>query len=137
MADQHSRKLKIITFTIGSIAFECQLTSWKLNNNTPDGEKLFTYCPNGETREEGDDDYSLELKFLSDWRLDGISDFLVTHDKEIAAFVLDHLPDIVGEHVRWSGDLYVKAPPVGGDIRTTERTEITLQCIGKPAYSRP
>jgi hypothetical protein len=137
MADQHSRKLKIITFTIDSIAFECQLTSWKMNNNTEDGEKLFTFCPDGETREEADPDWALDLKFLADWRLDGISDFLTLHDQETAAFVLDHLPDIVGEHVRWAGDLKIKAPSVGGDVRTTELTEVTLPCIGKPVYSRP
>lgn len=132
----HNRRLKTITFTLDGSSFECQLSSWTLANNTEDGEKMFTFCPDGEFREEADADYALELKFYSDWRSAGISDFLVTNDQENAAFVLDHHPDIVGEHVRWTGTVKVKAPSVGGDVRTTEVTEVTLQCIGKPAYTR-
>ena len=133
----HTRKLKVIEFQVGAVEYQCQIKEWKLANNTDDGEKLYAFCPDGETREEAEPDYALEIVFYADWRPDGISTFLVEHDQETAAFTLDHHPDIPAEHVRWAGSLKVKAPTVGGEARTTEMTEITLQCIGKPVYSRP
>lgn len=132
-----ARKLKFIQFDLGGTQFECQLTSWQIVNNTPDGEKLFTFCPNGEVVEETDPDWSLELTFLSDWKAGGISDFLTQNDGLDAAFQLDHHADVVGEHVRWAGSVRVKAPSVGGDVRSTENTTVTLRCIGTPAYTRP
>lgn len=135
----HQRRLKVIELSLGTppISFECQLNSWTLTNNTSDGDKIYTYCPDGEDVEEVEPDWALDLKFYADWRSDGISDFLTAHDQEDAAFVLDHHPDIPEEHVRWTGNVKLKAPNVGGDARTTEATEVTLQCIGKPVYSRP
>jgi len=132
----HSRKLKIITFTLAGVPFQCQLQTWKLNNNTNDGDRFYTYCVDGEFVEDAEPDYSLDLKFLADWTLSGVSDYLWTNDLQTVAFVLDHLPDIVGEHVRWSGNAKIKCPSVGGDVRTTEITETTLKCIGKPVYAR-
>ena len=41
---------------------------------------------------------------------------------EVVDFVLDHHPDIVGEHVRWTGKVLVKPAPVGGDRGDTEET---------------
>lgn len=131
------RKLKVITLDIGGTNRECQISNWQLNNNSEDGEKLYSFCPTGEGIEETDPDYSLDLTLFSDWRSDGISDYLVMHDGETVTFQLDHHPDIPAEHVRWNGSLKVKAPNVGGEIRTTETQEITLQCIGKPEYTRP
>lgn len=133
----HNRKLKVIELQIGAVEYQCQLKTWTMANNTEDGEKLYSYCPDGEDREEAEPDYALELEFFADWRTNGISDWLTLHDQENAAFVLDHHPDIPAEHVRWSGTLRVKAPPVGGETRTTEMTSVTLQIIGKPVYSRP
>lgn len=136
-----SRKLKIITFTLDGNEFQCQLSSWKVTNNTEDGERFYTFCNDtsdgGEFREDAEPQYALELKFFSDWRSGGISDYLVVNDLLVVGFTLDHLPDIVGEHVRWVGNVKIKAPTVGGDARTTEVTEVTLQVIGKPTYSRP
>lgn len=136
MAEPHHRKLKQIEFSIGSTAYQCQVQTWTLQNNTEDGERYYTQCPDGEFREEADPDYALELTFFSDWRSDGISDFLTAHDGELVTFQLDHHPDIPGEHVRWTGELYVKAPSVGGEARATETTEVTLQIKGKPTYAR-
>lgn len=132
----HNRRLKVITFTLAGVAFECQLASWTLTNNSADGEKMYTFCPDGEFREESDDDWALDLRFFSDWRSGGISDYLQVNDKETVAFVIDHHPDIVGEHVRWSGNVAIRAPSVGGDARTTEQTQVTLQVIGTPVYTR-
>lgn len=132
----HNRKVKLITFTLDGTAFECQVKTWNIANNTDDGERYYTQCPDGEFREDAEPDYALELEFFADWRSNGISDFLWSNDQETVAFVLDHHPDIVGEHVRWTGSVKVKAPNVGGEARTTEMTEVTLPIVGKPTYAR-
>lgn len=133
----HNRKLKVITFDLGGTEFQCQLSTWQMVNNTPNGEKLYTYCPDGEAEEETDADWQLELTFFSDWRSGGISDYLTLNDGQVVAFQLDHHEQIIGEHVRWNGQVTLKAPNVGGDVRTTETTQTTLRCLGKPVYSRP
>lgn len=132
----HHRKLKLIEFSIDGTQFECQVSEWNVANNTDDGERHFTFCPDGEFREDADDDYALELKFFSDWRSAGISDFLVQNDKTEVLFELNHHPDVTGEHVRWSGTVRIKAPSVGGEARSEEMTEITLPIKGKPTYTR-
>lgn len=132
----HNLKLKVITFTLGGVSFECQLSSWKVVNNSDDGERFYTYCVDGEFIEDAEPDYSLELKFFSDWRSNGISDYLTVNDLATVGFVLHHHPDVAGEHVMWSGNCKIKAPDAGGDIRTTEVQEATLKCVGKPVYAR-
>lgn len=136
----HKRKLKLIEFSLGTdpadIAFECQIQTWSLNNNTEDGDKIYTLCPTGEDREETDDDYSLDITAFSDWRSDGFSDYLWSHDKQTVNFRLDHLPDIPAEHVTWTGQLVIKAPSVGGEARENEMTEVSFMIIGKPVYAR-
>jgi len=137
----HSRKIKLVEFSLGTdpsdIAFECQLNTWQLNNNTEDGDKIYTLCPTGEDEEETDPDWSIDMTFFADWRSDGISDYLMVHDGETVTLSLNHHPDIPAEHVRWVGQVKIKAPSVGGEARTTEMTETTLNFIGKPEYSRP
>lgn len=132
----HSRKIKLVEFTLGGTAFQCQVQNWRVVNNTEDGERFYAQCPDGEFFEEAEPDYALEITFFSDWRSNGVSDYLTQNDQETVAFQLDHHPDIAGEHVRWTGDCKIKAPTVGSDVRTTEMTEITLPCIGKPEYTR-
>ena len=132
----HTRRLKIITFTLSGISFECQISNWTMTNNTEDGAKTFTYCPDSEFRTETDYNYSLALRAFADWRSNGFSDFLWTYDRTVANFVLDHHPDIVGEHVRWSGTVVLRAPTVGGDVRTIEESSATFPVIGKPEYLR-
>lgn len=136
----HKRKLTLIEFSLGTapsdIAFECQISAWTLNNNTEDGDKIYTLCPEGEDREEVDPDYSLDITAFSDWRSDGFSDFLWQNDGETMTFQLDHHPDIPAEHVVWTGEVIIKAPSVGGEARENEVTEVTLVCIGKPTYTR-
>jgi hypothetical protein len=133
--------LKLINFSLtpeggSATQFECQVRSWQILNNTEDGERHFTFCPDGEFREDADPDYALQFTFDSDWRAEGISDFLTAHDNEWVDFTLDHHPDIPGEHVRWTGRCKLRAPSVGGDARTQEVTEVTLPCEGKPVYER-
>ena len=133
----HNRKLKIITLDIGGENFEIQVKTWKLNNETEDGEPAYTFAPDGEYIEETDPVFNLELVLLADWKLNGVSDFLWSHNGETVPFQIDHHPDITAEHVRWNGNLKIKAPTVGGEARTTELTEITLAVVGEPVYSRP
>ncbi|HEV7649389.1 MAG TPA: hypothetical protein VGP26_14645 [Actinophytocola sp.] len=130
----HSRQLKLIEFTLGGTSFECQINSWTLDPGIPDGDIVYTFCPDGATVEDGTPEPSLQFVFLSDWREDGISRYLTENSGSDAAFQLDHLPDIPAEHVRWTGTVRLKAPPVGGEARSGERTEITLQCIGDPTF---
>lgn len=133
----HTRRLKIVTFTLNGVDYTCQLLNWNMMNNTVDGTKTFTYCGNpSEFRTETDNDWALQLRFYADWRLGGISDLLINNSRAVATFVLDHMPDIVGEHVRWSGTCVLKAPTVGGDIRTLEETSVTLLVLGLPTFTR-
>jgi hypothetical protein len=133
----HYRRLKQITFTLNGVDSSWQLASWQMVNNTADGDKTFTYAGNpSEFRTETDDNWSLVLDWYSDWRVGGISDYLIQNTRVVAAFQLDHLPNVVGEHVRWSGNCVLKAPTVGGDIRTLEKTSSTLLILGIPQYTR-
>lgn len=126
----HQRRLKLITFQLNATSFECQLRNWNLDPGIPDGDRQYTFCPDGAFIEETDPEGTLELEFFSDWQLNGISDFLWTNSGQEATFTIDHHPDIAAEHVQWSGKVLLKAPPVGGEVRTTEMTSITLQVIG-------
>lgn len=132
----HQRRLKIVTFTLDGNSFECQVQSWKLDPGVKDGNRLYSYCPDGISIEETDNEPSLELKFYSDWRSAGVSTYLWQNSNSTVAFVLDHHPDIVGEHVRWSGSVLIKPPPAGGDVRDTEMSEITLQIVGDPTFEQ-
>lgn len=132
----HNRRLKLINFTLDGDSFECQVKTWSLDPGESDGERLYSYCPDGQDVEETDPEPMLELTFFSDWRSGGISDFLWANRGAVVPFQLDHHPDIPGEHVRWTGTVQLKAPAVGGDARTTEESEVSLMVIGTPVYTR-
>jgi hypothetical protein len=136
----HKRRIKLIEFSLGTdpsdVAFECQVQAWSLNNNTEDGDKIYTLCPTGEDREEVDPDWSLDVTAFSDWRSNGFSDYLFQHDGDTVDFRIDHHPDIPAEHVSWTGQLKIKAPNVGGEARENEMTEVSFVIIGVPVYAR-
>lgn len=137
MPPAHNRKLKRSLLEIGGENFEAQTTDIQVVNDTDDGEQFHTYGGDESSFvEDADPSFSLQLKGFSDWRVGGFSDFLWANDGATVAFQLDHYPDVVGEHVRWSGTVKVKAPTAGGEIRTTEVTEATLKIVGKPDYDR-
>jgi hypothetical protein len=143
MAVPKSRKLKVITLTIGGTAVEHQLKTWKLTNNTDTGDTTYVFGGNtldptapGAIVEDTDADWTFEGTFLADWASGGISDYLTVHDGETAAFVLDHHINEVGEHVRWAGSVKLQAPSVGGDANSTEETEVSLKIVGAPVYTR-
>ncbi|MBB4689825.1 hypothetical protein [Amycolatopsis jiangsuensis] len=131
------RRLKVITLTIGGVSVECQLASWTLDPGVQDGDRIYTYCPDGTAVEETDSEPTLALTAYSKWVVGGFEDFLWTNRGTVAEFELNHHPDIEGEHVRWTGTLMVQPAPVGGDRGDSEQTEITFQVIGDPEYSRP
>lgn len=150
----HNRRLKFLQLSVGEldspdegdeIGFGCQVESWQIQNNTPDGDKRFSYCYDpansdeenlieGEFREEAESDYVLTARLYSDWRSNGISTYAWQHNGETVNFRLDHHPNIAGEHVAWTGQVKIKAPNVGGDARTTEMSEISWVIIGEPTF---
>lgn len=131
----HNRKLKKIVLTIGGITCQAQVKTWKMNNNTDDPEIFATFEPGADFAEEAEPSYALEFTAYSDWRPGGISRFLWEQRGQTVDFVLDHQPDIPGEHVRWDGQLFIKAPSAGGDIKTTEQSEVVLTCVGEPNFT--
>lgn len=132
----HHRRIKYITFTLDGNSFECQVNTWTLNPGIEEGDRQYSQCPDGSFVEETEPQPTLELRFFSDWRSAGISGWLWENNGQTVDFVLDHHPDIVGEHVRWTGKVLVRPGPVGGDVRATEITEVTLQCPELPVYER-
>ncbi len=141
MALPHQRRLKIITFTIGGTSFDAQVTSWTVTAGIKTGNRVYTFSSAGEGQnsfiEETDGEPALSLKFVADWTAGGINDYLWQNSMTTAAFVLDHHPDIVGEHVRLAGTVQLQAPDAGGDARTTEMGSCTLPILGAvPTYTR-
>lgn len=132
----HNRQLKVIEFTLNATSYECQVINWNVDPAIPDATRVETFCPDGVALEDGTPEPTLQFTFLADWREGGISDYLTANSGADVNFQLDHHPDIPAEHVRWTGRVRLKAPPVGGEKNTGERTEITLQCLEQPVYSR-
>jgi len=130
----HGTKLKVITLTIDGEDYSCQLRAFTLDPGIPDGDTLYTFCPSGTVVDEGEPNPTLQLTFLSDWRTGGISRILTENSGDEVPFVLDNHPDIPAEWVRWTGTVKLKAPPVGGEARAMELSEITLKCVGEPVF---
>lgn len=133
----HNRKIKQIILDLGGTTFQCQIENFNIINNTPDGEKIYSMCPNGVDIEEVDGDWAVSFRWFADWRSNGLSDFMMLNDGLDADVTLEHHPDIPGEHTIWEGKLRIKAPNVGGDVKVTERQEQTFQFHEKPTYTRP
>jgi len=133
----HNRKLKTLTFDLDGSEFQVQLNSWKITNGSSEGDTMYVYSPDDEFVEDAEPAYTLEATFYSDWNAGGISDFCWIHDGETLPFTIDHHPDVALEHVRFTGSVKVKAPDVGGDVRTTETTAVSWSIVGKPVYTRP
>lgn len=137
----HHRRLKRIEFSFAlddeaPAQFECQINTWELDPGEQDGDRRYTFCPDGEFEEETDSEPQLTLGFFADWRSEGISDFLWTNRGKVADVEIVHHPDTPEETVTFAGKVRLKAPPVGGDARTTEEQEITLM-VTELSYVRP
>jgi hypothetical protein len=122
----HQRRLKVVQLAVGGNQFECQIRNWTLDPGEQDGERQYTFCPEGEFVEETDPEPELTLEFFADWRVNGMSDYLWQNRGQEAACTIVHHPDTPAETVQFSGTVRLKAPPVGGEARTTEIQEVTL-----------
>lgn len=140
----HQRRRKLITLDLDGVQYECQINDWKLTPPANVGDKKWTYCPDGEYREEvDDDDWTLDLKWLSDWRVGGLDRVLhaaaaqEAPDNQLTFSVVLH-PGVTGESSTWSGVIIAKAPPLGGEARTTEESEMSFTGVGDfpvPVYT--
>lgn len=125
-----NRKLTHIILDIGGNEFQAQLSTWQLNDNTNNPTTQFVFEPGEEFVEQPDPDYTLDCTFFADWATTGVSKWLWQHRGEQVPFTLTHHPDIPAEATTFSGQLLVKAPSVGGDIRTTEQSTVTFPVVG-------
>jgi hypothetical protein len=142
MTSPHHRKLKILTLDLGGTEYQIQCKKAQVVNNTDDGEQFYTFGNNGQDDSTGfvenaDPKFALDLSFYSDWQLAGINDFLWDNDGETITFQLDLYPDLPAEHVIFTGEVNVKAPNAGGEVRAQDVTDTVLQCPNKPVKSRP
>jgi hypothetical protein len=134
----HHRKLKVLTLDIGGTEYQVQCRKAQIVNNTGDAEVFHTFGGDDEAFvEPADDEYALDLEFYSDWRSAGISDYLWDNDGLTVAFQLDLNPDVPAEHVIFNGDVLIKSPNPGGEVRTQDVTAVVLSCPAKPEKSRP
>lgn len=136
MTQPHHRKLRTILLTLGGNDFTNQVRSARTTNNTGDGERFPTYAPAGEFIEPSEPEWALELNFYSDWRSAGISDYLSANNHAEVAFVHQQHVGVTGETVQYAGTVILKAPSLGGEARTQDMTEVTLQIPGEPVYTR-
>lgn len=139
MPPKHKR-LKTLTFELNGVFYETQVRSWRVVNNTEDGERVFTFAStvdgDNEFFEDADPAYALELTFLADWTVGGISDVLMTLDGQVVDFTATNHPDDPAWAHSRTGKCKVKAPTEGGEVRGREEQTVTFPCQGKPDYIR-
>ena len=118
----------------GEVDYSCQATTAGVTNATPDGNKVYTFCASGagEFRETPDPQYTLPLKWISDWSSTGLNRYVHDHNGETVAFTLTLDPGDADYERTWTGNVVLKEPNDGGDVRTTETSEVTWNCIGVP-----
>jgi hypothetical protein len=133
----HNRKLTQLTLDLGGTEFQIQCRKAEIVNNTDDPELFHTFDPDGSFAEAADPSFALDLEFYSDLRSGGITDFLWDNDGNTVSFEIVHYPHIPAETVTFTGEVLVKAPNIGGEVRATDVTATVLQCVDKPVKSRP
>jgi hypothetical protein len=124
----HGRRVKSIEFSLDSESFECQVEDWTFDPGVPDGERVYTQCPDGVVIDDGDAEPTLMVKFLADWKETGVSWFLYERAGETVAFSLSHHPEVTAENVVVTGTLKIKPAPIQG-TRQLERSEVTFQVL--------
>lgn len=142
MTTPYHRKLKTLILDIGGTNFEIQCRKAQVVNNTDDGENFYTFGDNGSGDSAGfveaaDPAFALDLGFYSDWQLSGINDYLWDNDGNTVSFSLELYPTEPAAHVIFTGEVVIKAPNAGGEVRAQDVTEMTLQCPNKPVKTRP
>jgi hypothetical protein len=131
-------KTAIVTFTSPALSdFSCQMMALNPANNTPDGDKFYTYCADGsgEGRESADPDWSVTLRGKHDWTPGGISRYLHAQDGEEIELSITFDNAVAGWERTWVGTVTVKSPGDGGDVRSPQEFEVTYQYIGAPVLS--
>lgn len=129
MATAKNRRIKQITLVIGGVSYECQITSYEVQNNTPDGELVRTLCPDGAFVDLQDEDWALNIKGLHDWAVAGISRAMLAANQTSVAFTLVHLKDVPAEDVQIAGNLWVKASNIGGERGARDEFDWTFPLI--------
>lgn len=135
----HHRKLgkNSLRLAIGAVNFECQVQTWNYDHGIGEGERMYSFCPaDGGFIEEPAPEPTLEVTFYSDWRSNGITDFLFKNAGSTADFTIDVHPDRASEHVQLSGQLRIAPAPIGGEAQTTETLEVTFQVLEPATYTR-
>lgn len=136
MAITHNRKIRNSQLLLDGQAFHSQCSNFVLDTGQGDAEQFHTIDPDSSFAEEAEAEPKLTLTLYSDWRSTGVTAWLWAHRGETLPFQLDHHVDIVGEHVRFSGSVQIKAPTVGGDARATETSEVEMTVVGDIDYER-
>ena len=134
----HAPTMKYVSLEIGGIEFRAQITDWKLVDETDEGDSIFTYGADGqnEDSEEPTDAWNLELKFYADYRSpSGLNHYLWTNAPGTATYTIHHNLGTDGSDPVFSGEVKLKRPSVGGEVRTKELTELTLKVVGVPDYT--
>lgn len=134
----HRNQLKYVSLDIGGNEFRAAISTWRLVDNTEDPEKIYSYGADGqnEDTEEEVPDWALELTFFSDWRTPtGLNHYLWTNAGQVVTYTIGHHLGTTGEDPEFSGEVRLKRTPVGGQVRTTEVTELTLPIVGVPDYT--
>lgn len=131
-------KTAVITFTNPALAdFSCQMMALNPTNNTPDGDRFYTYCADGtgEGRETVDPEWSVTLKGKHDWQAGGISRYLHANDETDVEMILRFDNAVTGWDRTWTGTVRLKSPGDGGDTRAPEEFEVTFQYRDKPVLT--
>lgn len=136
MTQPHHRKLRTILLELGGVDYTNQVRSAKTVNNTGDPERLPVYAPAGEILEPAEPEWALELVLYSDWRSAGVSDYLSANDQTEVSFTHQLHVGVTGETVQYAGSVLLVAPSMGGEAKEQDMTEVTLQIVGKPTYTR-
>ncbi len=134
----HHNTLKYVSLEIGGNEFRAQISTWRLVDNTDEPEKIYSFGADGENEdsEDPEDARGLELKFFSDWRTPtGLNHYMWTNAGQTVNYTIIHNLGSAGESPEFAGQVKLKRTPVGGDVRTTEVTELTLPVVGVPDYT--
>jgi hypothetical protein len=136
----HTTTLKYVSFDLDGNEFRAQLRTWNLNNNSDSPDKIYTYGADGqnEDSEEEVPDWELAMEFYADYRTPtGLNHWLWTNKGNTVDYTIHHNLGVTGEDPTFSGQVKIKAPSVGGEVRTKEVTSLTLAVVGEPDYEPP
>lgn len=117
-------------------SFTCQVTASALNAtpNSTTEDIPATMCEAGETRTIVQaTSYELGLTFLQDPNLAaGLSKYLFEHDTEVGYYYFGMGGADGSEAPKSIGALRIQSGTIGGEMRTTLTSDLTLPVTGKP-----